>query len=487
MTPATFSRPFAEMSRWTLGGRLHDYFAILLIGSGARAVGLGSQFLVLLILSRVLSKGNFGDLMAAYGFYRLASVALGVGGSLVLLFHVSRRPDDKNAEIKLHRYGALLGAAVSAVIAVAGVFAAGTIAGVLGKPGLEIWFRQLAPFAVFNTLLVISTGPLEGRSRVSESIALTEVAPNVVRVVLLLLIGLLHLPDAYVAHVLTLSVIIPWLWPARRLRDRSVSGLRPWTTWDYGYCAKSIVAMLFASQLGAIDILVGNILFSSDLVADYAVASRLAGLFTFLQLAVLKRFAPRAGRLIETGDINALRQEVELCRQLMIALGALSICGLLLIAPFVLPVFGNYGIAQELLVWLAIPAYIGAFYSTSDRLLTIAGHAGVTLLFNGLSCLVLITLPFILAPWIGVISIPAAMISSTVLFNLIIVARVQSTFAIQTVRWRDAAFMIVGAVGLAGYAIGGSPLAGVIACGMLGGVGFYFSFLAIVPRRQKSI
>src|SRR5580700_5446718 len=85
-------------------GRLGAYLTVLAVGSGARVFGLASQFVVLIILSRILSKDSFGDLMTAFGFYRLTATALGVGGSLVLLFHVSRRPDDRNAEIRLHRY-----------------------------------------------------------------------------------------------------------------------------------------------------------------------------------------------------------------------------------------------------------------------------------------------------------------------------------------------------------------------------------------------
>ena len=99
------------------GGRFRAYVGILVVGSGARLFGLASQFVVLLILSRILFKDSFGDLMTAFGFYRLAAMALGIGGSLVLLYHVSRRPNDKNAEIKLHRYSAVLGALVSAAVA----------------------------------------------------------------------------------------------------------------------------------------------------------------------------------------------------------------------------------------------------------------------------------------------------------------------------------------------------------------------------------
>ncbi len=89
-----------------LTGRLRAYLDILVVGSGARMFGLASQFVVLIMLSRFLSKESFGDLMTAYGFYRLAGLALGVGGSLVLLFHVSRHRDDRAAEIRLQRFSA---------------------------------------------------------------------------------------------------------------------------------------------------------------------------------------------------------------------------------------------------------------------------------------------------------------------------------------------------------------------------------------------
>jgi len=455
-------------------GRFRAYLTILAMGSGARVFGLVSQFVVLIILSRILSKDNFGDLMTAFGFYRLTATALGVGGSLVLLFHVSRRPDDRNAEIKLHRYTALLGAALSTMVALAGFFSAGWIAHALGKPGLEVWFQQLAPFAIFGTLLIISTGALEGRSRISESIALGEVAPNVVRIVLLPAVAWLNLPAEYVAYALTVSVLVPWLWSARRLWDRSVGGLRPWTGWDYSYCGKFVAATLFANQLGAVDILVAGVLFPSGVVADYALATRIAALYGFFQLAMLKRFAPRAACLIETGELGTLRQEMELCRHLMIGCGTLTIGGILCVAPFLLPLFGNYASAQTFLIWLAIPTFVQSFYATSDRLLIIAGQANVALLLTASSFLVLTTMPFVTAPLIGLASIPVATIVSALVLNPIVAARVQTMFAIQTIHRRDLVLIVAGTLMLCAYAIVGSPLVGFATCAVLLAGSLYF-------------
>jgi O-antigen/teichoic acid export membrane protein len=449
-------------------GRLRAYLDILVVGSGARMFGLASQFVVLLMLSRFLPKHSFGDMMAAFGFYRLAGVALGVGGSLVLLYHVSRRPDDRTAEIRLQRFSALAAALPAGALALLTVFAAAPVAAALGKPALTGWLQQLSPFLVFTTLLIVATGALEGRSRVAESIFWGDVAPNAVRIVLLPLVALLKLPDAYVAHVLTLSVLLPWLWLARRMLDRSVRGWQRWSAWDLSYSGKFMAATLFANQLGAADIVIASLLFSSATVADYAVAARLAALFAFFQMALLKRFAPRAGRFLQGREDNALHGEADLCRRLTIGSTALTIVAVLLLSPVLLPLLGNYMGAAPLLVWLAIPAFVQSFYATSDRLLIIAGQANVALIFTASSFTVLAASPFVTASWLGPVAIPAAMIFSAVAFNPLIAVRTKQLTGVRTIAVRDAVLIACGGLTLAVSAVGGSHLGAAISYAMLG-------------------
>lgn len=465
-------RPY--LSDVLLNGRLRAYLDILVVGSGARIFGLASQFVVLILLSRFLSKESFGNLMTAFGFYRLAGVALGVGGSLVLLFHVSRRSEDHRAEIRLQRFSALIGAIPSGAIALASFLAAGPIAAALGKPSLAMWLRDMAPFLPFTTLLVIATGALEGRSRVAESIFWGEVAPNAVRMVLLPLVFVLNLPGAFVAHVLTLSVLLPWLWLARRMCSRAARGWQAWSRWDYNYCGKFVAATLFANQLGAVDIVIASVLFSSTTVADYAVAARLAALFTFFELALLKRFAPRAGHLLQTKDAEGMHREFDTCRRLAIGCVALTIAGVLVAAPLLLPLLGNYMDARSLLIWLAIPSFVASFYATSDRLLIIAGQANVALLVTACSFVTLVASPFALAPWIGPIAIPAAMVLSVALFNPIVALRAGQMTGVRTFGWRDGALMGSGCIALAAAAVAGSYASAVIACAMLGAIGVYY-------------
>ena len=468
------------------GSRSRAYLQVLAVVSGARLFGLAAQFVVLVILSRILTKDSFGDLMTAFGFYRLAGIALGVGPSLLLVFHVSRRPHDEESEVKLHRYSAILGALVSGAVALIGYLAAGPIAAWLHKPGLAVWFELLAPFGVFSTLLVVATGALEGRSRISESIVLGEVVPNAIRIALLPLIALAALPDGYVAHVLTLSVLLPWLWAARRIWNRNIAGTTPWTRWDASYSGKFVIATLFAHQLGAADLLVAGALFSSEAVADYAVASRIAALYAFFQLALLKRFAPRAGHLQETGDLAGLRHEVELCRRLVIGCTVFTMGAIFVLAPYLLPVFGNYRSAEALLIWLAIPTLVQSFYATSDRLLISAGQANVAVVLTGASFLVLTATPFVTAPWLGMLAIPAAMIFAAIVFQPIVAARVHKLFGIRTIGLVDAAMIGCGALAITAHAMIRTPASTAAACTVLAAIGLVYMIPVIRRSRAQA-
>ena len=331
---------------------------------------------------------------------------------------------------------------------------------------------------IFTTLLIIATGALEGRSRIAESIFWGEVAPNAVRIVLLPLVAVLNLPETYVAHVLTLSVLLPWLWLARRMCDRSVRGWQSWSGWDFTYCSKFVVATLFANQLGAADIVIASVLFSSEIVADYAVAARLAALFTFFQLALLKRFAPRAGHLLQRKDANRTASGIRFVPAFDDRLRRIdhrwrSAAGACVIA-FAWQLSGRRG----LLIWLAIPSFVMSFYATSDRLLIIAGQANVALVVTATSFIVLIASPFATAPWLGPIAIPAAMIFSVLFVNPLVAVRTRQLLGLRTFALRDWALMACGGISLVGFAVGNSYLNALITCGILGVIGAYYIITA---------
>ena len=175
----------------------------------------------------------------------------------------------------------------------------------------------------------------------------------------------------------------------------------------------------------------------------------------------------------------ALKSEVEVCRRLTIGCGAFTIAGILFIAPYIIPLFGNFGGALGFLTLLAIGAFVSSFYATSDRLLIIAGHANVALTLTASSFAVLTITPFVTAPWLGPIAVPAAMIASAILFNPIVAVRVRQLFGIHTLALPDLVLMVCGSAMLAIAAINGSRLWAAGACAVLCLIGVYLLATAI--------
>jgi O-antigen/teichoic acid export membrane protein len=182
--------------------------------------------------------------------------------------------------------------------------------------------------------------------------------------------------------------------------------------------------------------------------------------------------------LLHLGDVAALAREFDVCRRLTIGCTALTIGGVLVLAPLLLPLLGNYMGARSLMVLLAIPAFIQSFYATSDRLLIIAGHANVALLVTALSFALLAATPFATAPWFGSAAIPVAMILSVLVVGPIVVVRARQLVNIRSVAWRDIAFMACGIGALAGAAAAGTYASAVLACGLIGVIGVYYAMTA---------
>src|SRR5262249_14311044 len=122
-----------------------------------------------------------------------------------------------------------------------------------------------------------------------------------------------------------------------------------------------------------------------------------------------------------------------------------------------------------------------------DRLLIIAGRPNVPLLLTASSFLVLAIVPFLAAPSIGAMAIPAAMIFSALALNPMVAARVRGLFSITTIALRDLALMAAGTRALALYAISGAVAAGFVACATLAAIALYSGICAMTSGGWKLV
>ena len=412
---------FIQRARTRLGANKQGYVGLLILGTGTRLFALGSQFIVLIVMTQILDKSSFGDAMSAFAFYRIASIGLGTGLGNVLLYHISRNPTDLDAEIRRHRTVALTGILLAMAFGLACAFWANCLAGeIFGKPSLARWLSAFAPFMVFSTLNTVAVGALDGRSKIMEALIMAEAAPNGLRLLLLPLVGLLALPDTAVAHVMTLSVAIPWLHTAWRLRNRSIGGLAPWVRWDAGYAAKYVLFSFSSLQLGGVDILIVSALFSSVAAADYAVAARIAALYPFFQLIILRRFTPIAGQLLHAGDNEGLQAEVTRCRRAAVLAVSLTMAFIVMVLPFGLHLLGDYKSAIPIIIMLTVAPFVRSTFASCDRILQIAGYAnwGLGIMVTGLA--IVVCVPLVLHASLGLASIPIGMAASSLLLQPVI-------------------------------------------------------------------
>ncbi|NML12854.1 hypothetical protein HHL08_22425 [Sphingobium sp. AR-3-1] len=410
------------------------YGGLLLLGTGTRLFALGSQFVVLIVMTRMLDKSSFGDAMGVFAFYRIASVGIGTGLGNVLLYHISRTPTDHKAEIRRHRTVALTGILLATAVAGGCAFWADSLAiEIFGKPSLARWLMAFAPFMVFSTLNTVAIGALDGRSKIMEALIVAEAAPNGLRLLLLPLVHLLSLPDTAVAHVMTLSVAIPWLRTAWRLGCRSVGGLAPWVRWDAGYATKYVLFSFSSLQLGGVDILIVSGLFSSLAAADYAVAARIAALYPFFQFIILRRFTPIAGQLLHVGNMEVLQAEVTRCRRASLLAVSLTMAGIVMVLPFGLRLLGDYESAVPIAIMLTVAPFVRSNFASCDRILQIAGYAnwGLGIMITGLA--VVICVPLMLHARLGLESIPIGMAASSLLLQPVIAHVLKQRLGISTI------------------------------------------------------
>lgn len=432
-----------SMRKWSGGDGLQKSTAIL--GTASRLFALGSQFIVILILARLMTKDAFGDFMIAFATYRVFSTGIGNGLAAVLLYHLSRATESgPQLEVQLHRTALLVSGVIAMVLCGSFWLGSETIAQAFAKPALATWMQVMLPFLFFSIMGMVTSGSYEGRSRVSTSIFLTEVAPNGIRLVLLAALPLGGFRDVWVAHAMALSVGIPWLISVRHLWQSDVRGIKGFTAWDYGYAGKLMLYNFAALQVQGVDMIVAGWLFPSEAVADYAVASRIASLFPFFLQLRIRMFGPVAGRLLAANDKAGLQREAMVAKEFSLALVAMTIALLLLASPIFMQMFWSSDTLAVLLVLSAFAPTYRTLFAIGDRTLQLAGHANWNLGIMMSALAIVVGFPTLTGELIGIASLPIAMMASGFILNPVIAYAVRRTTGVLLLRRSDV--MVVAAI-----------------------------------------
>src|SRR5215218_3329229 len=211
------------------------------------------------------------------------------------------------------------------------------------------------------------------------------------------------------------ACIVQGLALLRRLDPALLSGNRRYRPREW---AAATLPMGFADLtlilFNSIDVLVLGLFVPADAVGVYFAATRILQLVLFAQYAATAATAPRFAEASARGDDAALRAlvrgTVRLTAGASLALGA----GLLLVAPWLLDLFGaGFGAGFGALAILVCGAAVQSSFGPAEDLLNMLGAERVAARVSFAALALAVTLTFALIPSCGIIGAAVAMALAT--------------------------------------------------------------------------
>lgn len=407
-----------------------------MLGAVIRAAGLGTQLLVLILMGRLLPKSTFGDAILVFTIYRLISYGIGSGLGSLIIYHVARRIDDVPLDVRLTRTVTLAATVVAGAATLMCILFSQPIAALFDKPDMAPWLVHMAPMVLFGALLQVTASSLDARALVSRSIVLTELTPNLLRLAGMAAVVWMGLPQTAIAWVFWIAAAVPWLLDSLRLLSPLVKGMEGLTLSDMRYAFWLAVYPLLGMQLQGIDMLIVGALFSSALVADYSIASRLATLFPFLQQMVVRVFTPHSGLLFQRNDIEKINLELKQLRRLSLVSTCVMSAAILLGAPVIVQLMGDYGDSLVVLVALAIPPLVRSNFAGIEVVLRMRGHGASMALIAAATAATIVIGSLSLHSLVGLYALSISMTASAIFINAFAASRIRRA-GIYITDWRS--------------------------------------------------
>lgn len=378
-----------------------------------RLVSLGLQFVTIIVMGHFMPKEQFAYAMIAFALYRLIGYGLGSGlGNFLMRWACT--PEHQHHQVDGARHFLWVAMAFSGGCAVLVIIMSTQVANLFSKQDLQPWLVHMAPLAVFGTLNLVVSAYLDSQARLNESVALMELAPNGLRLLLVCVSWASELPPISVAHALWVGSALPLL--AKR---ELWGGFRPIPLEPRAsrFVAYHTVAALSSLQLQGIDILIAGWLFSSSDTADYAIASRIASFFPILQQLSAKRYSSQAGRQLTAGQFAGLNELLSRHRGEAFAGIALVTGASLFLAGTAASYVGSFASSIPLLASMALLMLVRSNFAGTDILLRLYSRPSVTLTVSLASTSILLVGSLLLARFIGAYSIPLAMLAGSLIVN----------------------------------------------------------------------
>lgn len=332
--------------------------------------------LVLWLINELAGKAALGLAMIAYAVNYIAATGIASFFQAITSYHVARDPGHHSEKTGLClTYGIILGFA----LAYGQMLYAEEIAALFGKADLAAWISAMAfmtPAFIANAILNSNE---RARGNVPRTMMFFEIAPMMLQIGALsaLLWGglsLAHSPQTLIGWSFVLSFALPFV--ALYLVAPVTPRIKPslLSSWDIKHGFGALVSQITHKSMHHIVLVILGVYTSAGIVAEFALALRLANFLMLPKLAISQLQVPRMGRFLKDKNLAVLAKEFDLMRMASLAVTILIVSIFMIFALPLLKLFGAYSAAYPVVLLLCVAGVIRAGFGTISDYLEIAGY-----------------------------------------------------------------------------------------------------------------
>lgn len=390
----------------------------LLSGAGKLSMA-ASSIIIIWLLNLILGKDLFGAFMIIYALYQIISFTLaGLFQSLVLYHTPDYNARDADTNMSpLNQTLLAHNLITSLTIAAIFIFFAPQIALIFNKNELAPIFTAMALFIPCFTSNMFLTSYYRARQDVSKQALYTEIIPSIIRIGGLISLLFIQINSAEQINAIAAIFCTSLLLPAIILYAQKPFPLRfsptIYSLWDIKHALSTAIGQLFMQSSRNLIIVLSGALATNAFTADFAIASNFTKLLLLPQNASAQILMPRI-RAHMKNDQRVLRQsEYSALQSITLIATLIGAAFYVLFAPYVLPLFGDYGEqAYLLLIAFTLAAITLTAFGDISNFTSITGHSDKALIAHGISFITLLACVYGIVPYMGTMGMVYATILS---------------------------------------------------------------------------
>jgi O-antigen/teichoic acid export membrane protein len=401
------------------------------LGVNILTVGLGA--IVQFTLARVLGSGGYGQYLYVLGWMNICLIFVKFDFDLSSVRYVATYSGSGQSALLRGFERTALGftSSLSLGVGTVGAVTLWLLRDQIGESLARSGILAAAALPVM-TIAAVMAGALRGRKLIPQATAHLIVRP----LLLLICVVILVVAGKSISTELALAInvgaalvaatLTAWLLArARRgmATDRIERRRREWFATAAGMMPAAIAEMTLGHT---IDVVIVGTLLGSVQAGVYGLASQLLAPSTFVMAAIVSIGAPMIADLYANGRKEDLKRLIRVMGRVNILFIVPALALLWLVAPFVLPWFGEgYRSGYPVMVILGIGNLSASLGSFAAVMLTMTGHHKDASVIIGVSAVTNLVLALILTPLFGLVGIATA--TTVALFvrniSLVVVAK----------------------------------------------------------------